>query len=164
MSRRISSRASCFPHETQETCPRHCRGVGVAFAFFVPIVPSTFTTDSTMPCALEGGLFCPLGTPTSQNPSGNGYVSLMVVIKLLRLGHGNCLLARLRRRALVHRLVIGLAQNNLPQTMDRASNASEVTDCSTGGEVILPPAGAKLRMSFWGWWGICVLNNQTQVP
>lgn len=42
----------------------------IAFVFFVPIVPSTFATDSTMPCALHQGYFCPFGSPTSQNPSG----------------------------------------------------------------------------------------------
>jgi len=41
----------------------------LAFVFFVPIVPSTFTTNATMPCALEG-YPCPLGSITSQNPSG----------------------------------------------------------------------------------------------
>jgi hypothetical protein len=41
----------------------------LAFVFFVPIVPSTFTTNATMPCALEG-YPCPLGPITSQNPSG----------------------------------------------------------------------------------------------
>jgi hypothetical protein len=41
----------------------------LAFVFFVPIVPSTFTANATMPCALEG-YPCPLGRITSQNPSG----------------------------------------------------------------------------------------------
>jgi hypothetical protein len=41
----------------------------LAFIFFVPIVPSTFTTNATMPCALEG-YPCPLGPITSANPSG----------------------------------------------------------------------------------------------
>ena len=41
----------------------------LAFVFFVPVVPSTFTTNATMPCALEG-YPCPLGPISSQNPSG----------------------------------------------------------------------------------------------
>ena len=41
----------------------------LALVFLVPIVPSTFTTNATMPCALEG-LPCALGPITSQNPSG----------------------------------------------------------------------------------------------
>jgi hypothetical protein len=44
-------------------------GAVLIFVFFVPVAPSTITTNEWMPCALQN-TFCGLNGPTSQNPSG----------------------------------------------------------------------------------------------
>jgi len=43
--------------------------LAAVFVFFVPIVPSTLTTNADIPCALHPGYFCPFVSPSIQNPS-----------------------------------------------------------------------------------------------